>query len=478
VIIRRGLWLVENFWELVQEYRQLGFDPLRWIPTCSNEVESHIMQSSLKEIRRSTIKVMPSWFDAFHYMDGKIPELTRRVYNFNNPIIEKEVEIKRALSIFRIHIDIADDSVSLSEALQKFLKSFHSKVAVKKITMALTTHPEAQFALLDYIELHRGSIVGYTSANNSATQITDPTQNPDSEIHSNIALTAAMENLNLLGCTSGFKVFPVYDAPNEEMLDKIRKNLDAYTSRYNLSMEDYSSLKIGKLFFGATAIANTLKELPTRYDQVEDGMQIIISNKLGSLPAVSLYMLTKMDHNNITKFEQNNILLSVLSAIKDELIKNLSEPNFSLGKIISKYCPDFNATFDKYSHITAVHPVATDGIFAIGKLAELTNSRIVINELPMKYEEIAKFATKEFLIENATASSNGCHLIVATKDVTSSLIEDLRKHGFEPMIIGLITKKEDRPIVVIEKDFKQYIASKAKLTRLNSLIQTESQTHQ
>src|ERR671929_190985 len=112
--------VVENFWELVQEYRQLGFDPLRWIPTCSNEVESHIMQSSLKEIRRSTIKVMPSWFDAFHYM------------------------------------------------------------------------------------------------------------------------------------------------------------------------EDYSSLKIGKLFFGATAIANTLKELPTRYDQVEDGMQIIISNKLGSMPAVSL----------------------------------------------------------------------------------------------------------------------------------------------------------------------------------------------
>jgi hypothetical protein len=46
------------------------------------------------------------------------------------------------------------------------------------------------------------------------------------------------------------------------------------------------------------------------------------------------------------------------------------------------------------------------------------------------------------------------------------------------MIIGLITKKEDRPIVVIEKDFKQYIASKAKLARLNSLVQTESQTHQ
>ena len=225
--------------------------------------------------------------------------------------------------MFRIHTEIGEDPALLSEALQKFLRSFHSKVAVKKITMALTTYPEAQWALLDYIELHRGNRVGYIPANNSTTQITDPTQSPESEIHSSIALTARTENLNLLGCTSGFKLFPIYDAPTEEMLDNIRKNLDAFTSRYNLAMEDYSSVKIGKLFFGSTAIANTLKELPTRYDQVEEGMQIIISNKFGAIPPVSLYMLTEMDNSNIAKFEQNNILLNTLSSAKDEAIKSL-----------------------------------------------------------------------------------------------------------------------------------------------------------
>jgi hypothetical protein len=148
-----------------------------------------------------------------------------------------------------------------------------------------------------------------------------------------------MENLNLVGCTSGFKLFPAYDAPNEELLDMIRKNLDAFTSRYNLVMEDYSSLKVGKLFFGATAIANTIKELPTRYDQVEEGMQIIVSDKFGTIPALSLYMLTQMDPNNITKIEQNHILPSVLSSAKDEVIKTLTHPSFSFGKIISRYCP-------------------------------------------------------------------------------------------------------------------------------------------
>ncbi len=464
----------ENFWRLVEEYQRLGFDPLRWVPTCSNEVDNRTLQYSLNEVKRTNIKLTPSWFDTFYYMDGKIPELTRRVYNFDNPVIEKEVEIKRALSIFRIHTVLGYNSALLSRALQKFFKSFHSRVFIRKNTMTLTAHREAQFALLDYIELHRGDKVGYTCANNSVTQITDPTRRPESEIHSNIALTAGMEYLNLLGCTSGFKLFPVYDAPTEQMLDEIRTNLDSFTSRYNIGMEDYSSIKIGNLFFGTTAMANTVRELPTRYYQVEEGMQIIISNKMGALPALSLYMLTQMDNNNIAKFEQNGISLNVLSAAKDETIKSLSEPHFSLGKIISRYCPDFGMTYDKNMHITAVHPVTTDGFFAIVKLAELTNSHIVISELPMKYEEISKFATRELLIENSTASSNGCHLIVTTKDVASLVVDDLRRHSFEPTVIGFFSKKE-RPYVTTEKDIVQYVASKSKLARLNSFAQKEGQ---
>ncbi len=464
----------ESFWRQVEEYQQLGFDPLRWIPTCSNEVDYYVLQYALKEIKRSNIKLTPTWFDSFHYTEGKVPELTRRVYKFENPSIEKEVEIKRALSMFRVHNVLGHDQALLSEALQKFFDNFHSKVYIKKNTMAMTTLHEAQFGLVDYIELHRGDKVGYTSANNSITQITDPTQKPDSEIHSNIAMTAGMEILNLLGCTSGFKLFPIYDAPTEQMLDTIRTNLDAFTSRYNIAMEDYSSLKIGNLFFGTTALANTVKELPTRYDQVEEGMKIIISNKMGTMPALSLYMLTQMDDNNISKFEQNGISMDVLSAARDEIIKVLSEPHFSLGKIISKYCPDFGMEYDKHNHIAAVYPAITDGFFAIGKLAELTNSNIIINELPMKYEEMCRFATKELLVENATASSNGCHLIVATNDLASLVIDDLLKHNFEPAIIGFFAKKE-RPIVSTEKDLTQFIASKSKLSRLNSLTPTEVQ---
>ena len=459
----------ESFWKNIEEYIRLGFDPLLWIPTCSNQVDDDILQASLNEIKRSTIKLDPTWFDSFYYMDGKNPELTRRIYtNLDNPIVEKEAEIKRALLMLRIHTEVGSDSLLLSEIVRRFLKSFHFKVVSKRVTISMTANRKSQFALLDYIRLSRGNKAGYTSANNSTTQITDPTLNPDSEIHSDIALTMAMENLNLLGCTSGFRVFPIYDAPTDNLLDTIRKNLDAFTSRYNIAMEDYSSVRAGSLFFGATAIANTLKEQPIRYENVEEGMQIVVSSKFGTMPAMSLYVLSQMDEEYASRIENDNISLDFLTSAKNEVLKSLSEPRFSLGKVISKYCPDFGTQYDKHTHIAAVYPIMTDGILAIAKFARLAGVQLTINNLPMKYDEIARFAAKDLMVENATSASAGCHMIVATENVANLIAEDLRKHNFEPSVIGFVAKKET-PGLKIEADIDKYVPSKTKLTQLNLL---------
>jgi hypothetical protein len=461
--------LSDNFWEHVDQYRKLGFDPLRWIPTCSNEVDSHILKSALADLKRSSIKVSPSWFDSFYHIDGKMPELTRRVYGLTNPVLDKEVEVKRALAMFRVHTGAGEYAPLLSESLQNFFKVFSAKVSVSCASAALTEHPDAQFGMLDYIELHRGDKVGYMPSVTSATQVTDVTRAPDADVHSNIAMTSAIELLNLLGCgvQSSFKLFPVYDAPSEDILDRIRSNLDAFTSRYNLAMEDYSSLKIGKLFYGTSAMASTTKELPVRYDQIEEGMEIMITNKFGGLPAISLYTLARMDSENIIKYEQNSISFAGITEARDEAIKNLSEPHFALGKIIAKYCPDFGAPFDKNAHITAVQPVGSWGVFALGSLAELANSHLLVNELPVRNEEMAKFATKEFLVENSTASVNGCHLIVAAKEAADLVIEDLKKHNFAPEKIGIVAKKGTAS-VAFTKDAGLFVASKAKLARLTA----------
>lgn len=463
--------MIDNFWEHLEKYRKLGFDPLRWIPSSSNEVNSFVLREALQELKKSTIKITPAWFDSFYHIEGKRPELTRRVYRMVEPSIDKEIEVKRALTILRLHTGNGEYSQLLSETLERFLKAFTAKVAATCTSAVLTEHRDAQFVMFDYIELHRGDKVGYMPAVTAVTQATDVTRDPDADVHTNVAMTSAIDTLNLLGCgvSSSFKFFPAYDAPNEEILDHMRSNLDAFTSRYNLAMEDYSSLKMNTLFYGTTAMATTTKELPTRYDMVEEGMEIVITNKFGGLQALGLYTLGRMDSENIIKYESSGVSFESISRARDEAIRNLSEPHFSLGKIISKYSPDFGTPFDKNAHVAAVHPVGPRGIFSLGNLAELSSSQLIVNAMPLLHEEMSKYATREYLIENATASLNGCHLLVATRDVAALISEDLRKHNFAAETIGTVAKKGGATVTFgPETKVSDYVASKGMLDRLSS----------
>ncbi len=459
--------MADNFWENVERYRKLGFDPLRWVSACSTEVDAHLVKEVLAEVKKSTIKITPSWFDSYFHIAGKEPELTRRVYDIAGPVVDKEVEVKRALAMFRVHSQAAESAQALSEVLSNFFAAFKAKVAVSSAPIATTEYKDAQFALFDYIELRRGDKDGYMPALSSFTQVTDITKAPEDDVHVKIAMTDAIERLNLLGCgnPSLFKFFPIYDAPTEEMLDRIRTNLDAFMSRYNLVMEDYSSLKRGRLFYGTSAISITNKELPARYEQVEEGMEIMITNKFGGLEAVSLHALALSDPANADRFEKAGVTVAGITAARDEAIKSLSEPHFALGKIIAKYCPDFGQAFDKNAHVTAVYPVGPRGIFALGMLAGLANASIAVKDIPVRHEEISRLAASESLVENATASQHGCHILVGTKDVLNLIAEELRQHHFAPEAIGAVAKK-GAPSVTIEKDAGRYVSNKAKLARL------------
>jgi selenophosphate synthase len=460
--------LTEEFWQKIEEYRKLGFDPLRWVATGSNEIDNWTFNHAVKEMKRSSIKLDTNWYDAFHYADGKAPDLTRRVFSIHDPAVENEVELKHALAMFRVHKEIENDSSLFTGILNNFFRNFRCKVSISKSTFAVTEHRDAQFALLDYIGLHRGDKVGFTAADNATAHVIDPTLEPDSELHTDIPMTRCIDHLNLIGCTSGFNLYPIYDSPQESTLDTIRKNLDAFTSRYNLKMDDYSSLKIGKLFFGATGIANTFKELPTKYDQIEETMQIIITNPLGSLMALSLFTLAKIDEKIISTLETKGVNNQDLVSAKDECMKNLSEPHFSLGKIISKYCPNFGESLQKNDNLIAVHPLGSDGILGLWKLARVSNCHLVVNDIPMMFEEIARLASSEALVANPTAAMNGCHTIVATKDISNAVLDELRRHNFRATVIGFVARKGE-PNVTFESNVKEHFAANIGLSILNKI---------
>lgn len=454
-----------DFWDNIYKYKEYGFEPLNWISTFSNEIDPDLLEFSLNKIKGTNWKIVPEWFDWFYKSERKNPEVTRRIYNLSDLYGQQsETGIKKALAIIQLNKEIIDNQEKRLDLLSNLINSIKSKCITKKIS-AINTSSKKQFALLDFIETRRGNKVGYIIANNYITQITDVLCSPESDIHCKITVAGVIENLNLLGCIDEFKIFPIYDAPKEEMLDVTRQNLDSITLSNNIYMEDYSSLKIGNLFFGASATATTYKEIPTRYTEVEEEMNVISTDKFGSIIPLSLFLLTKINEENISIFENQGIVITELENEKDNIINNLSHPRFELGKIINKYCPTFEGKFDKTSHITAVFPILTQGILAIKKLVDYIDHEIIIDKIPIKNKEMSSYAVKEYLVQHSTSSINGCHLIIATRECTDSIIQDLKKIHLDPEVIGKIGKKGKPLLNIKDIELDKYILRRSKINK-------------
>jgi selenophosphate synthase len=454
-----------DFWDNIYKYKEYGFEPLNWLSTFSNEIDPDLLESSLNKIKGTNWKIIPDWFDWFYKSERKNPEVTRRIYNLSDLYVQQsETGIKKSLAIIQLNKEIVDNQEKRLDLLSNLINSIKSKCITKKIS-AINTSSKKQFALLDFIETRRGNKVGYIIANNYITQVTDVLCSPESDIHCKITVAGVIENLNLLGCIDEFKIFPIYDAPKEEMLDATRQNLDSITLSNNIYMEDYSSLKIGNLFFGASATATTYREIPTRYTEIEEEMNVIVTDKFGSIIPLSIFLLTKINEENISVFEKHGIGITKLEMEKDNIIKNLSHPRFELGKLINKYCPAFEGKFDKASHITAVFPILTEGILALKKLVDYIDREIIIDKIPIKNKEMSSYAVKEYLVQHSTSSFNGCHLIIASRECTDSIIQDLKKIHLEPEVIGKVGKKGKPLLNIKDMEIDKYILRRSKINK-------------
>ena len=423
------------------KYHDLGFNPLRWLPECSNELNYKWLNIISEELKRNNLKINPQYYSYFHYPEKKNIEIIRRLYKSNEELKPEDLKTKRAISIMKWNKDIVYNKNLLIDKLKKISEQLKTKIEIEKMTIIPTnTSEDFQFTLFDHIKTQRGDISGYTVVTSSNTQATDVSQNIESSIHMEIPLTESINLLNLLGCSIDIRLFPIYDAPNDDILDKIRKNIDNFTIKYNCSFEDYSSLKLNGLFFGTTASGNIHKELPNRYDLIKEDTQIIITDKLGLLTCLSLYIITTLDEKLFEKLNKFGIEENKLAQLKDLAIRNLTEPKISLGKLITKFLPDFETEFDAQSHIPVTHPISKSGISSLYEISKLINRELIIDDIPLIDNDIANFVSKEYLISNPTASTSNTNMILISKDLSSSIIDELNKNKFNPKVIGKIGK--------------------------------------
>jgi selenophosphate synthase len=153
-----------------------------------------------------------------------------------------------------------------------------------------------------------------------------------------------------------------------------------------------------------------------------------------------LYTITTLNEKLFEKLNKYGIQENELSQLKELAIKNLTEPKSSLGKIITKFLPDFENEFDFQSHILVTYPISKNGISSLYEISKLINSELIINDIPLIDKDIANFVSKEYLISNPTASTPNTNIILVSKELSSTVIDELNKNKFNSKVIGKIGK--------------------------------------
>ena len=468
----------ENFWDNVTKYRELGMDPLRWVAGCAVKVDlNSVVYPALRQIKPK-LKELGVFLgdrvdaDVFPKTNNEL-ELSRIILDPKNPEIDSShlarINPTRAISLIQLHQRNADQPEKFANILlgiYNVISTSNVKFFVGKGHSIITGYADAEFSLFDFISEDNGNPEGWNLANNDTIQIIDPTADPGSYSQSAAAVSNSLNDLITLGCYEDIKIHPVIDSPNDELFNQISKNMYEFSNRYNVDVVESLSPNKGKLLIGATITGSLHKEPPTKLDLLKENMEILVTRPFGDLAPINVYLSCVADPDFLTNLESQGYNLDQVENAKQSVIDTMSVPNLKVAQIINEYLPNYGGQFDTSEHILATGDLSGPGILIFKEAADNGHLDIELTDIPLKYPEYVKFATENFLMDNATAGTNGAIALMAEHDILSEVSGKLKREGYDPQFVGKILGKGEGHLFV-NSDVKNSIASKSLLDELD-----------
>jgi len=466
--------LAREFAERIEYYRGLGVNPFSLATGCAVKVDLvDVLYPALRSIRGELEKlgltIAPRRdADVFEADPGSL-RVTRGIYSVEDPQVDpyelRSFKPRRAVVLAQVYQRVASSPEPFRDVVWRFYtrvaEASGNEITVGKGHSIVSADVGSQFFLVDFMSFNDdGSLV---VANNDTIQIIDPAEDPGSVLQTAVALSNSLNDLFTVGAWRNIRIYPVYDAPSDKLRLKIRDNMLSYAEKIGALVGDVSQPNRGSLLMGATVVAEMRRRPPFFYDRVEPGMKVMVTRPIGELAVINVYMLVMLDREIAEEFEnQTGIAVEELLEIKNRFIETMAKPNIEVAKAIESRLPELGEEFNPREHIAITTDVTGPGIYVVKELAELSNTAIRLTDIPLLDHRISEFATRNFIIPNSTAGTNGAIVIIARPEVLEDLEEDLRKAGLQPTVIGYIEGR-GAPIVKAPLKLKKYIASKSYL---------------
>lgn len=446
----------ERFRKNLELYNKMGLNPLSLATGCAVKVDLiDTVYPALEKIKDKlqNLEILPR-------EDADI-FVTRENMEVKRIIGEGMFDADRGVSLIQVNQETAGNPEKFANFLLKAYSSVKSsrKITIGKGHSIVTTIPTAEVAVLDLTKLDGNKLNSYTLVNNDTIQIVDPLEDPGSQMQVDVAISNSLNDLFTKGAFQNLRMIPLFDAPFQELKERIMKNYENYAKTYGLKVINEIQPNTKSLLLGATVFGESDHELPTYYSSVKEGDEIIVTRPIGELAPINVYLWILVVPEVMDLMESRGITFNKLEKVKAEVIEQMRRPNFSTAKVIYNYLPEFGREFDRESHITMTTDVTGPGIFVIKEFAEKAHVDVKLEKIPVIDEDIAEFATEGFIIPNSTAGTNGPTVIFCSRKVSDDIMEDLRKEGLKPEKIGKVLGKGEG-VVHVNNDIEKLIHRK------------------
>jgi selenophosphate synthase len=318
--------------------------------------------------------------------------------------------------------------------------------------------PEDEFALFDFYKSEKqGRSRGYLIVNNDTIQLIDPTIDLSAPAQTAAALNNALNDLFSLGAVQNIQIHPVYAAPTESLRQKILANMREYARRYGFSLVERAPLSGKTLLLGATVFGETDHQTPTFYERLEAGDLILVHRAFGDLAPINLWIEGLVMGDGY--LQKLGFAPEEVRRAKEDIVEILARPNLEVGRLIYERSPELDEKFDPRRHIKATGDLSGPGLDIFQELAENARVDVRLEKIPLLYEKFVREASKQLIIPNGTAGTNGALAIVAGPPVIQQLESELRRLGYSPEVIGRIERRRlDKGVLTVPAQTKEFIA--------------------
>lgn len=448
------------FWRNVEAFRAMGLDPLRWIAGCSVKVDDELvmlpaMASARAALERMGVTVGPREGPAILDYRGNPLKIDRVVVDPDGtpePRPAKRANPRWASALGRVERRMGDDPEALAQGLVAAFAGvpaaaaarglggdFDRPVVVGSLEAHATAPPGSQFVAFDFLDPGRGPVSGRFAVKGEALEVTDATLDPYDPTHAQGALAAALAPLAALGCWRGLRAWPVLDAPTPEGRASLAASFGQACARAGVRVEETVGPDTGSLFIGATVAGVIDHDPPGRHQDVAAGMEVALTRPFGDLAPLLVRLMARSEEDLERRAERAGFPMSELDRLAEGSREALTRPDLAAARAIADHRPAYGEVFDPADHVAATVDLSLSGAVGLARFAKRRSLSMRLDDLPLAHAPLSRFATAEFLTDNATACAPGALAVVATPSAVDAVDAALRTGGSRALRIGSVT---------------------------------------